>query len=69
MLPSYPEWISEPGVDTRSEFQNLNPHTMQAGVDFAPELNIYYYIVPGKPTPGQTHTNRHFSGKFFVLGV
>ena len=40
MLPSCPEWISEPGVDTRSEFQILNPNTMRAGVDFAPELNI-----------------------------
>ena len=56
LLP-WPEWVSKPGVDTRSELQILNPHTMRAGVDFAPELNIYYYIVPGihsgpQPFPG-----------------
>ena len=58
-LLSWPEWISKPGVDTRSELQILNPHTMRAGVDFAPELNIYYYIVPGI----------HSGSQPFVLGV
>ena len=58
-LLAWAEWISKPGVDTRSEFPILNPHTMRAGVDFPPELNIYYYIVPGI----------HSGSQPFVLGV